>query len=166
MIRKATKDDLHRIIEITKACAVFMISNKIFQWNEHYPNIETFEKDVLSQNLYVLEIKNKLIGCLVISNKMDEFYSKVKWLTPNQNNIYLHRLAIDPEFQKKGYAKQLMTFSLEYAKTKNINSIRLDTFSGNPFNNIFYSNLGFKKLGKIYFRKQSDKPFYCFEKVM
>ena len=29
-----------------------------------------------------LEIENKLIGCLVISNKMDEFYSKVKWLTP------------------------------------------------------------------------------------
>jgi hypothetical protein len=27
---------------------------------------------------------------------MDEFYSKVKWLTPNKNNIYLHRLAIDP----------------------------------------------------------------------
>ncbi|MDA9323585.1 GNAT family N-acetyltransferase, partial [Flavobacteriaceae bacterium] len=118
MIRKATKDDLDRIIEITKACAAFMISNKIFQWNEHYPNIATFEKDVLNQNLYVLEIENKLIGCLVISNKMDEFYSKVKWLTANKNNIYLHRLAIDPEFQKKGYAKQLMTFSFEYAKTK------------------------------------------------
>ena len=97
---------------------------------------------------------------------MDEFYSKVKWLTANKNNIYLHRLAIDPEFQKKGYAKQLMTFSFEYAKTKNFNSIRLDTFSGNPFNNIFYSNLGFEKLGEIYFRKQSDKPFYCFEKVI
>ena len=54
MIRKATKDDLDRIIEITKACAAFMISNKIFQWNEHYPNIATFEKDVLNQNLYVL----------------------------------------------------------------------------------------------------------------
>ena len=54
MIRKATKDDLDRIIEITKACAAFMISNKIFQWNEHYPNIATFEKDVLNQNLYVI----------------------------------------------------------------------------------------------------------------
>ena len=166
MIRKAIKDDLHRIIEITKACAVFMISNNIFQWNEHYPNIETFEEDVLNQNLYVLEIKNKLIGCLVISNKMDEFYSKVNWLTPNKNNLYLHRLAVDPDYQKKGYAKQLMFFSFELAKSNNIKSIRLDTFSGNPFNNIFYSNLGFKKLGKIYFRKQSDKPFYCFEKLM
>jgi len=103
---------------------------------------------------------------LVISHEMDEFYMKVKWQTPNHNNIYLHRLAVDPSYQKKGYAKQLMNFSFEYAKVNSIKSIRLDTFSGNPFNNIFYSNLGFKKLGKIYFRKQSDKPFYCFEKVM
>ncbi|MDG1031366.1 MAG: GNAT family N-acetyltransferase [Flavobacteriaceae bacterium] len=166
MIRKAIKDDLHRIIEITKACAVFMISNNIFQWNEHYPNIETFENDALNENLYVLEINKKLIGCLVISHEMDEFYMKVKWQTPNHNNIYLHRLAVDPSYQKKGYAKQLMNFSFEYAKVNSIKSIRLDTFSGNLFNNIFYSNLGFKKLGKIYFRKQSDKPFYCFEKVM
>ena len=143
-----------------------MISNNIFQWNEHYPNIETFENDVLNESLFVLEINNKLIGCLVISNNMDHFYKKVKWLTPNHNNIYLHRLAVDPSYQKKGYAKQLMTFSFEHAKANNIKSIRLDTFSGNPFNNIFYSNLGFEKLGKIYFRKQSDKPFYCFEKVM
>ena len=166
MIRKATINDLDRIIEITKACAVFMISNKIFQWNEHYPNIETFEEDVLNQNLYVLEIKNKLIGCLVISNIMDEFYSNVKWLTPNKNNLYLHRLAVDPDYQKLGYAKQLMSFSFEFAKANNFKSIRLDTFSGNPFNNVFYSNLGFEKLGEIYFRKQSDKPFYCFEKVI
>ena len=143
-----------------------MISNNIFQWNEHYTNIETFENDVLNESLFVLEINNKLIGCLVISNNMDHFYKKVKWLTPNHNNIYLHRLAVDPSYQKKGYAKQLMTFSFEHAKANNIKSIRLDTFSGNPFNNIFYSNLGFEKLGKIYFRKQSDKPFYCFEKVM
>ena len=166
MIRKAIKKDLTRIIKITKACAVFMISNNIFQWNEHYPNIETFENDALNENLYVLEINKKLIGCLVISHEMDEFYMKVKWQTPNHNNIYLHRLAVDPSYQKKGYAKQLMNFSFEYAKVNSIKSIRLDTFSGNPFNNIFYSNLGFKKLGKIYFRKQSDKPFYCFEKVM
>ena len=166
MIRKARKKDLTRIIEITKACAVFMISNDIFQWNEHYPNIETFENDVLNENLYVLEVNNKLIGCLVISHEMDEFYKKVKWQVPSFNNIYLHRLAVDPIFQKKGYAKKLMTFSFEYAKANNIKSIRLDTFSGNPFNNIFYSNLGFTKLEKIYFRKQSDKPFYCFEKVL
>ena len=51
MIRLATKQDLSRIIEITRACAAFMISKNIFQWNEHYPNIETFEKDLDNQTL-------------------------------------------------------------------------------------------------------------------
>ena len=166
MIRKAVNKDLSRIIEITKSCAAFMISQNIFQWNEHYPNIEIFENDVKNENLYVLELNQKIIGCIVISSFMDDFYSKVKWTTPNDKNMYLHRLAIDPDYQKKGYAKQLMNFSFDFAGKNNIVSIRLDTFSGNPYNNIFYAKLGFKKLGKIYFRKQSDKPFYCFEKIM
>ena len=59
MIRKAVKKDLSRIIEITKSCAAFMISQNIFQWNEHYPNIETFENDVQNENLYVLELNQK-----------------------------------------------------------------------------------------------------------
>jgi len=166
MIRLATKQDLSRIIEITRACAAFMISKNIFQWNEHYPNIETFEKDVDNQTLYVIESDLVVIGCIVISDHMDDFYSKVKWITPNDKNVYLHRLAVHPDFQGKGHAKQLMNFSFDFAQKNNFISIRLDTFSGNPFNNIFYPKFGFKKLGKIYFRKQSDKPFYCFEKII
>ena len=166
MIRKAKPSDLKRIIEITKACAAFMISNNIFQWNEHYPNITTFKNDLKEESLYVIEKNEKVIGCIVMSQIMDEFYQNVNWITLNNKNLYLHRLAIHPKFQKMGFAKQLMNFSFDYAQKNNFVSIRLDTFSGNPSNNIFYTKLGFKKLGEIYFRKQSDKPFYCFEKIM
>ena len=148
MIRKAVKKDISRIIEITKSCAAFMISQNIFQWNEHYPNIETFENDVKNENLYVLELNQKIIGCIVISSFMDDFYSKVKWTTPTEKNMYLHRLAIDPDYQKKGYAKKLMNFSFDFANKNNIVSIRLDTFSGNPYNNIFYA----KRKAKRYYR--------------
>ena len=55
MIRKASLDDLKRIIEITQACANLMISKNIFQWNEFYPRIQTFEEDVNNQTLYVIE---------------------------------------------------------------------------------------------------------------
>ena len=33
-------------------------------------------------------------------------------------------------------------------------------------NNKFYSNLGYLKLGHIYFRDQSDMPFNCYEKLL
>jgi N-acetylglutamate synthase-like GNAT family acetyltransferase len=68
MIRKASLDDLKRIIEITQACANLMISKNIFQWNEFYPRIQTFEEDVNNQTLYVIENNSKVIGCLVISS--------------------------------------------------------------------------------------------------
>ena len=79
MIRKATLNDLTRIVEITKACAKLMISKNIFQWNEFYPNLETFKKDVINQSLYVLENNKEVIGCLVISDYMDDFYGSGKW---------------------------------------------------------------------------------------
>ena len=156
MIRKAKPNDLKRIIEITKACAAFMISNNIFQWNEHYPNIATFKNDLKEESLYVIEKNEKVIGCIVISQIMDEFYRNVNWITSSEKNLYLHRLAIHPKFQKMVFAKQLMNFSFDFAQKNNFVSIRLDTFSGNPSNKIFYTKLGFKKLGEKYFRKHSD----------
>mgnify|MGYP000023410311 FL=1 len=166
MIRKASLDDLQRIIEITQACANLMISKNIFQWNEFYPRIQTFEEDVNNQTLYVIENNLKVIGCLVISDYMDEFYKKAKWLTTSDKNIYLHRLAVHPDYQGKGFAKKLMNYAFDFALENKFKSIRLDTFSGNPQNNIFYQKLKFKQLDKIYFRDQSDKPFYCYEKVL
>jgi ribosomal protein S18 acetylase RimI-like enzyme len=116
MIRKANLNDLRIILDITKACAKLMISKNIFQWNESYPSLETFKKDVINQSLYVIENNKEVIGCLVISDHMDEFYYKVKWLTPNTKNGYLHRLAIHPDHQRKGFAKKLMKYAFNFSK--------------------------------------------------
>ena len=45
-------------------------------------------------------------------------------------------------------------------------SVRLDTFSMNNKNNTLYSNLGYQRLGQIYFRDQSEMPFNCYEKPL
>ena len=108
MIREATIDDLNRIVEITNACGKHMISQNIFQWNEDYPNIEIFKKDLEKQSLYVIELESKIVGCVCISEKMDAVYKKVKWLTPDTKNMYVHRLAIDPKYQGKGLAIKLI----------------------------------------------------------
>jgi ribosomal protein S18 acetylase RimI-like enzyme len=165
MIRKATLLDIDIILKITKACATSMISKNIFQWNAHYPNKLAFTNDVQRGELYVLELNNQIIGCITISTLMDDEYIPVTWLTPNKNNIYIHRLAIHPSHQGKGYAQQLMQFAENYSKTNQYVSIRLDTFSKNPRNQKFYDLRGYKKLETIYFPKQSEYPFYCYELV-
>ena len=166
MIRKGLSTDIDRILRITKACSKYMISKGIYQWNEHYPNKLAFESDVKRNELYVIEINNNVVGCIAISTLMDNEYIPVKWLTPNKNNIYIHRLAIHPEYQGNGFAQQLMDFAEQHSKENNYSSIRLDTFSKNKRNHLFYELRGYKKLEDIYFPNQSKFPFHCYELVL
>ncbi|NND63605.1 MAG: GNAT family N-acetyltransferase [Flavobacteriaceae bacterium] len=166
MIRLAKVQEIEEIMSITRACAVKMISEGIYQWNEHYPHIEAFQNDLMRNELYVLIEENKLVGSITISTVKDEEYIPIKWLTEDNLNYYIHRLAIDPTFQHKGYARKLMDFAEDFAKKKQANSIRLDTFSKNRRNQRFYESRGYRRLGNIYFPKQSEHPFYCYELVL
>ncbi|MFT4848007.1 MAG: ribosomal protein S18 acetylase RimI-like enzyme [Sediminicola sp.] len=165
MIRIAKLTEIEQIMEITQACANKMISEGVFQWNNLYPNKEAFQKDIARNELYVLLSESSLIGCIVISSKKDQVYSEIDWLTKDSTHYYIHRLAIHPDFQKMGFAKQLMNFAEALAKKNKITSIRLDTFSQNHGNQKFYENRGYNRLGHIFFPKQSQHPFYCYEKL-
>ena len=167
LIRKATKDDLDEVMLIIKACTKHMISKNIFQWNEKYPNIETFKNDIENENLYVLSLQNnELIGCVSITFEMDDFYKTIDWISPSKKNIYVHRLAVHPNNQGQGYAKIIMNFIEKKGIDNLCESIRLDTFSMNNKNNTLYTKLGYQKLGQIYFRDQSEMPFNCYEKPL
>lgn len=166
MIRKANSNDIDVILEMTRACANYMISKGIYQWNDMYPSHSAFKNDIKRDELYVLEKDSKVIGSIVISTFMDKEYTAVKWLTKNKNNLYIHRLAIHPNHQGQGNAQKLMTYARAYAIENNYISIRLDTFSQNHRNQKFYELRGYKRLGNIYFPKQSEHPFYCYELVL
>ena len=166
MILKGTLKNIDSILQITEACAANMISKNIYQWNEFYPNKKAFLNDIERNELYVIKLENSIIGCITISAFMDDEYLPISWLTPNTNNIYIHRLAIHPNQQGKGYAQQLMLFAENFAKKNEYASVRLDTFSQNQRNQKFYELRGYKRLGEIFFPKQSEHPFYCYELVL
>ncbi len=165
-IRQAIITDLDIVKKIAEACAIDMANYSIFQWNEEYPSKEVFQDDIEVGALYVLEINNKIVGCIMLSDVKDDVYKDVKWLTKDSKNLYIHRLAVDPSYQKKGNGRRLMDFAESFAMKNNFASIRLDTFSLNHRNNKFYKSRGYAKLGDVFFPIQSDLPFHCYEKVL
>jgi ribosomal protein S18 acetylase RimI-like enzyme len=166
MIRKAKDSEIEKIITITKACAAKMIAEGIFQWNEEYPTIEAFRKDLLRDELYVLVHENDILGCITISTFKDEEYEQIKWTTKDQGALYIHRVAIHPKAQHQGNAKRLMDFAESYAKEQKATAVRLDTFSENLRNQRFYEARGYNKLGDVYFPRQTEFPFHCYELVL
>ena len=166
MIRKAVNSDLDPIKKLTESCAVALQEKDIFQWNEHYPSREKLREDIEKGDLYLYENGNEILGIIVLSAEMDEEYIPVKWLTPNGKNLYVHRLATHPAVWGKGYGRILMDFAEKQARQKGYVSVRLDTFSQNQRNHKFYESRGYVRLGNVFFPKQSEHPFFCYEKVL
>ncbi|MEM8998702.1 MAG: GNAT family N-acetyltransferase [Bacteroidota bacterium] len=166
MVRLARFSEIGDILKITRACAEHMAKKGIHQWNEHYPSRKAFKNDIARKELYVKVIGEKIKGGIVISTFMDVEYAAVKWLTPNQKNIYVHRLFIHPEQQGKGHAQELMGLAENHARTNGFDSVRLDTFSQNKRNQRFYQTRGYQRLGDIFFPQQSEHPFHCYELVL
>ncbi len=163
IIRKALKTDLNTLYSITNSCAQHLMKLGIFQWSENYPSKEILLNDIELKQIWKLEDENTIIGLIVLTEIEDSTYQQVKWLTKNQENLYIHRLAVHPNFQGKGYAQKLMDFAERFAFENNYNSIRLDTFSQNKRNQLFYEKRNYIKLENIYFPNQSEFPFYCYE---
>ncbi|MBU2948423.1 GNAT family N-acetyltransferase [Zobellia uliginosa] len=166
MVKLAKLSEIPQILNITKACAATMIKNGIYQWNDEYPSQKAFELDIERGELYTLQENGRIIGTIVLSRIMDKEYESIKWLTPNHKNIYIHRVAVHPDFQGQGYAQQLMAYGEDHARNHAFASVRLDTFSQNKRNQRFYETRGFQRLGDIFFPKQSEHPFHCYELVL
>ena len=64
MIRLGEVSDIDAILNITKSCALHMIQNNIYQWNEHYPDRGSFINDAENQELYVYVINGKVVACI------------------------------------------------------------------------------------------------------
>tara|TARA_B100000214_G_scaffold8714_1_gene6351 strand:+ start:420 stop:929 length:510 start_codon:yes stop_codon:yes gene_type:complete len=165
-IKLAKLRDLDRVKEIAEACAEKMIEDNIFQWNENYPSKEIFREDIKNNALFVAKINSEIVGCIMLSSYKDDVYKNVKWISEDNNNLYIHRLAVHPRFQKKGIARKMMDYAEAFAKSKNYKSIRLDTFSKNHRNNKFYKLRGYIKLDDVFFPNQSVFPFHCYEKLI
>ena len=165
-IELAEINDINDIMKMIHDCANDLISKNIFQWNEKYPSRDIFLSDIEKKNLFILKNNSGIIGCIALSHEKDIEYNDVKWLNKDDKNLYVHRLAVDPKFQKKGIGKLLMDFAEDYARNNKFISVRLDTFSKNERNNRFYKSRKYTKLDDVYFPNQSEFPFHCYEKIL
>ena len=100
----------------------------------------------------------------MLCSTKDIEYKDVKWLTEDSKNLYIHRLAVDPNFKKKGVGKSLMDFSEEYAQENGFKSVRLDTFSQNKRNNKFYKSRQYVQLSDVFFQCKVSFHFIVMKK--
>ena len=165
IIRKANKADLDNIMLMYTSCVKGMLANNIDQWDETYPNTKVITEDLIGQTYFVAIENNIIIAGINIDQNQDNTYLTIDWKDKKNQFLVVHRLAVKVDFWSDGIGKSLMLFTENLVTEKGLNSIRLDTYSGNPKAMEFYRRLGYSELGTIDLKLNKDK-YHCFEKII
>ncbi len=158
--RKALLDDIPEIWIILQAAIQRRKQDGSNQWQDGYPNPNVIKNDIEKEAGHVLIEDEKIVGyCALFINDEPE-YEKIigKWLS-NDDYLIFHRVAIAETHLGKGLAKKLLAFIEDYARQKNINSIKADTnFDNAAMLNIF-EKTGYLYCGEVFFRGSARKAY-------
>ena len=114
MIRKAKISDVGTIMTIINETVKEMKSYGNNQWDENYPNSETFINDIKNDSLYVYEEDNNIKGFICIDCNQAAEYENLNW-SLNEKCMVAHRIAVNTKFRNGGIATKLMSFCEELA---------------------------------------------------
>ncbi|MGO4495278.1 GNAT family N-acetyltransferase [Paenibacillus sp. 2RAB27] len=135
------------------------------QWDRFYPNRFIIQSDLQSGSLFGVKQSNTVIAAVVVNEKQSSRYDILDWTDRQGKPACVHRLAVHPEFQRRGLGKILLGFAEQYALDQTCTSIRLDVFSANDTAVRMYEQAGYERIGTIRFPFR-QKPYYCFEKIL
>ncbi|MBX9972647.1 GNAT family N-acetyltransferase [Cytobacillus firmus] len=162
-IRKGTRDDLKKIMDIVKQTVNIMESEGNDQWNRTYPQDHDFLADVEAGNLYTAIYDGKVAGSITVDQTQAKEYINASWRKGEPCFVF-HRLAVDPEIRGEGIASKLIIFAEEHAISKGILYMRTDTYSLNKKAQSLFEKNGYVNTGTIYMDR--DNPFYCYDKLL
>tara|TARA_B110000091_G_C13720062_1_gene434378 strand:- start:99 stop:623 length:525 start_codon:yes stop_codon:yes gene_type:complete len=167
-IQLSTINEIPDIMQIIEDAKAYLASLKIEQWQNGYPNIEQVENDIKNGESYiVLNGKNQVIATSMFTTSKEPTYKSIEgnWKIDEENSYgVIHRMAIKKEFRKLGLATILFNEFHQQLKTKNIQSLKIDTHEDNLGMQALIKKLGYQYCGIIYTRYGAKR--IAFEKVL
>ncbi|MCX7547265.1 GNAT family N-acetyltransferase [Xanthomarina sp. F1114] len=151
-ILKSTLEDINDIFKLYDDATSYQkkVNNK--SWRGFSRSLVEQEID---ENRHFKIIEGKELACTFLI----AFKNPVIWEDAGHDNaIYLHRIATNSNFRGQGYVKKIVAWTIQYAKEKNIDFVRLDTHSGNEKINTYYKSCGFTYKGIKSIEWTSDLP--------
>ncbi|MFK8061274.1 MAG: GNAT family N-acetyltransferase [Polaribacter sp.] len=168
-LRLSTTKDIPRILEIINDAKALLKSLNINQWQNGYPNQEQIENDIVNKESYiVVNNDNEIIATSMFTTKKEPTYKEVidgNWLI-NESKTYgvIHRLATSKEHRKQGIAEFVFNEFHQQLKSKNIQSLKIDTHEKNLGMQSLIKKLGYQYCGIIYTNYGAKR--LAFEKVI
>ena len=163
--RKAVESDIEDIMNIINKAQCYLKELEIDQWQNNYPNYDVIKEDINNNNSYVLLKDNIIIGTVAVIFNGEKTYDTIyngQWLSDGEYAT-IHRLAVDSNYRGLGISSIILENIKKMCIENNINSIKVDTHSGNLPMQKFLQKHGFIRCGIIYLEDGNER--IAFEKM-
>lgn len=140
-IIRAKHQQLNDIIYVLNAATLELLEKGVQQWE--YPWTKaSIEEEILGNQAYVVLDEETLIGVFFIKPVAKDQHPAVML----ENHLYLHRIAVRPDYQSQGVGEEICGAAFSIAKEAQ-KTIYLDCWEGNEKLKNFYRSTGFMYCG-------------------
>jgi len=164
-LRLATQADIPAIMQIIRALIPILHAAGNLQWDDTYPNPHVFAEDIAASQLWVVSVDNEIAGVIAPTTEQYPEYIEVGW-DIHDPAIVVHRLAVNPKFQRKGIATVLLRHAEVVARAHNLPRVLADTNSHNQAMQRLLPKLGYTFSGEISIAFRPGMTFLCYEKLL
>ena len=158
-IVQAEEKDKEEILRLYKT----QLGREFCPWDETYPGEKEIEFDLSRHALFVMkDEKGKIIASISIDE--DEAVEKLECWTPElQPGKELSRLAVDPDYQNHGLAREMLQYGMQILYSQGYKSVHFLVNRHNKKALRSYAALNFQTVGEC---ELYDQPFLCYEKAL
>ena len=165
-LRRAQLQDLTAIMKIIDDAKELLKKNGSPQWQNGYPDQETFTQDIVMQTNWILINDNKVAATATLQLTPEPTYRNItqgQWQQPDEPYATIHRVAISSNYRGQGLSKLLFSNLLTVGQMQGIKNFRVDTHRSNKAMQHIAENFNFKKRGIIKVNDQNDPERLAYE---
>ena len=124
--------------------------------NKHWQGFDEqlITQEIAEQRQYKILVDGT-VGCVFAVTFNDPQIWEERDLEPS---IYIHRIVTHPNFRGLGFVKLITNWALDYAKAKQLQYVRMDTWADNEKLVSYYKSFGFSDAGIIKIGANSGLP--------
>ncbi|MCI8402999.1 MAG: GNAT family N-acetyltransferase [Lachnospiraceae bacterium] len=154
IFRKTQKSDREQVVSLWQQAREYFKEQRIDQWQDGYPDIETLKEDIRSGESYVLEDSHtgRILATAYISLAPEPDYREIfegSWQWEYPYGV-VHRVAVSPDHKGQGLAGILISHARDMCRERGAGSLRIDTHEDNRSMQRMLEKNGFTRRGVIY----------------
>jgi ribosomal protein S18 acetylase RimI-like enzyme len=151
-ILNSTINDLELIFSFFGSAIEYQKKNGFELWPQF--SREMIEKEIAGKRHWKIMDDEKVLCVFSVM-----YNDPVIWMEKDKDPaVYLHRIAVNPEFKGKGMVSIIKEWAIGHAKEKHKKYLRMDTWGHNETIRNYYIKCGFNYIGQQYLTRTEGSP--------